>query len=337
MRQPDFENILKVCRKEQPSRPTLFEFFLNDSLISTVTSMKIPSFSDIKERIKFHIKGFEKLGYDYVTVLMIRGNDDFLPKKEKHLEKTISLNEYPTITNRKDFEEYSWKAEWDTQSVKESAKNLPPGMKFIVYSPNGLLENVIGLTGFDNLCYMLADDPSLVQDLFDRVGTILYNYYKEACSIPQVGACIVNDDWGFKSQTMISPSSMRQYIFPWYKKIVNLIHQTNRPVILHSCGNLSSVMEDIFDTGFDAKHSYEDTILPVEDAYEKYHDRIAILGGIDVDFLIRSDNENIINRCKKMFERVKERGGYALGSGNSIPDYVPHDKYFAMINSWLNL
>jgi len=32
-----------------------------------------------------------------------------------------------------------------------------------------------------------------------------------------------------------------------------------------------------------------------------------------------------------MLERSRERGGFALGSGNSIPNYVPYDNYIAMI------
>jgi uroporphyrinogen decarboxylase len=30
--------------------------------------------------------------------------------------------------------------------------------------------------------------------------------------------------------------------------------------------------------------------------------------------------------------KTKNRGGYALGTGNSIPEYVPNEKYFAMIS-----
>ena len=32
-----------------------------------------------------------------------------------------------------------------------------------------------------------------------------------------------------------------------------------------------------------------------------------------------------------MLERAEPYGGYALGTGNSVPDYVPDENYFAMI------
>jgi uroporphyrinogen decarboxylase len=34
-----------------------------------------------------------------------------------------------------------------------------------------------------------------------------------------------------------------------------------------------------------------------------------------------------------MIERTAARGGYALGTGNSIPDYVPIENYLAMIRA----
>ena len=77
--------------------------------------------------------------------------------------------------------------------------------------------------------------------------------------------------------------------------------------------------------------------LPVEEAYEKWGRRLAILGGIDVDFICRNTPEAIRERSRKMLERASERGGYALGSGNSIPEYVPADAYLAMISAAVSI
>jgi uroporphyrinogen decarboxylase len=72
-------------------------------------------------------------------------------------------------------------------------------------------------------------------------------------------------------------------------------------------------MDDIIDKmKYDAKHSFEDTIEPVEDAYERWGNRIAILGGIDLDFLCRSTPDEIRHRCTKMLARAAKKGGYAL-------------------------
>jgi hypothetical protein len=42
-------------------------------------------------------------------------------------------------------------------------------------------------------------------------------------------------------------------------------HEAGRPYILHSCGNLSAILEDLIeDVGTDGRHSFEDVIEPVE-------------------------------------------------------------------------
>jgi uroporphyrinogen decarboxylase len=172
-----------------------------------------------------------------------------------------------------------------------------------------------------------------VKDIFDAVGQRLVRYYEICAAYESVGALIVNDDWGFKTSTMLSPADMRRYVFGWTKKIVEAIHKTGKPAILHSCGNLERVMDDIIDDmKFDAKHSFEDVIIPIEQAYEKWGGRIAILGGIDMDFMCRSTPEQIRQRCQAMLMKTATKGGYALGTGNSVPEYVPFDNYIAMID-----
>ena len=91
-------------------------------------------------------------------------------------------------------------------------------------------------------------------------------------------------------------------------------------------------MEDIIvDLKYDGKHSYEDKIMPMEEAYNKWSSRIAIIGGIDIDFLCRSTPEEVYGRAREMLERSREKGGYALGTGNSLPYYIPEENYLAMI------
>jgi len=182
---------------------------------------------------------------------------------------------------------------------------------------------------------MMIDEPELVKDLFDAVGSRLVEYYKRICEYDAIGACISNDDWGFNTQTFLSPDQMTDWLFPWHQKITDTIHASGRPVILHSCGNIYPVIDRVIDEmKYEGKHSYEDTIMPVEEAWEKYHDRIAILGGIDVDFMIRNSKETVYKRSREMLERTASIGSYALGTGNSVPEYLPMEKYFAMLEGF---
>ncbi len=330
---PDFDNLLAVLQRKAPKRPTLFEFFLNDRLYRRlVPDGPRPEDGELAWA-NLTILAFRKAGYDYAT-LMPPGFD--FPSDRRQVGRTISINEGALITDRSSFLRYSWPDPEQADVKFFNRVRLPEGMKLIAYSPDGVLENVIKLVGYERLCYLLLDDERLVSDIFGEVGARLVRYYELLAQPASVGACIGNDDWGFKTQTMLSPDDMRRFVFPWYKKIVQAVHAAGKPVILHSCGYFQRIVSDIaVEMGFDGRHSYEDVILPVEEAYEQYHDRFAILGGIDVDFICRSNPEAVYRRSKAMLARAEARGGYALGTGNSVPDYVPDSGYFAMIRAAL--
>lgn len=331
MREPDFNNLLKVLNKKVPDRPTLFEFFLNDKLYRLLAGY-VPEYEDKLKYNKFLVDAFKNAGYDYADV---KGSDFSFPAGSIHHGKTISLNEGSVIHDRESFEKYKWQnpEDYDYTWLDKIKNDLPDGMKLIVWGPGGVLENVTSLVGYDNLCYMLFEDPELVRDIFDAVGSRLLRYYEICSTFDSVGALISNDDWGFNTSTLLNPRHLRKYVFPWHKKIVQTAHSAGKPAILHSCGNLKNVMEDMIeDMKYDAKHSYEDKIMPVEDFYEKYNPRIAVLGGIDVNFVCHSTPEEIKKRSRAMIERAQDRGGYALGTGNSVPEYVPIENYLAMIS-----
>ncbi len=335
MRNPDFKNLLKVLNRTKPDRPTLFEFFLNKPLYEKIAGKEIAASNpdwQWNTVCPVLIHAFKNAGYDYVTV---QGSEFTFPNPEPEHKKTISLNAGNAIYDRDSFNVYPWldPQNFDYSLLKNADKTLPDGMKLIVCGPCGVLENAISLVGYERLCMLSFDNQALVSDIFGAIGERLVQYYKICASYDAVGALISNDDWGFKTQTMLSPMDMRKYVLPWHKKIVDTIHNAGKPVILHSCGKLDDVMEDIIKMGYDAKHSYEDIIEPIESFYQRIDGKIAVLGGIDLDFIINSTQTQIKKRCLDMLKLSEKRGAYALGTGNSVPDYVPDENYFTMIDT----
>ncbi len=332
---PDFEQLLMVLRREKPDRPVLFEYFTNGPLNEYLSGRKNSDPDNLEETIKITIEAFTNAGYDYVTVpTRFYGGMKFTTAGHDQ-KATVSQNEGSIITDRTSFDSYPWpdpeKGDFDT--FNRMAPLLSNNMKFIAPGPGGVLENVIDLVGFERLCYLLFEDEPLVQNIFDAVGSRLLRFYEITSGIENIGALIVNDDWGFKTQTMLDPGSMLRYVFSWHKKIVEAIHLNGKPAILHSCGNLEAVMDFLIDDlKYDAKHSWEDIICPVEEGWQRWGDRIAILGGIDMDFLVRRKPDEIYCRAEELL-KLTESKGYALGSGNSIPAFVPIDNYLAMIRA----
>lgn len=333
--EPDFDQLLTVLRGGRPQRPTLFEFFLNPPLYAMLAGRDCDP-DDPLDQLAQVILAYRNAGYDYATLpawlLPLR-----FPIEEQHRGASISQNEGAVIDDRASLEAYPWPRveAADYRLVEDVAEHLPPGMKLMGMGPSGVLENVINLVGYERLCYALADGEDWIEEVFVRVGERLVEHYRLLAAQPTIGFCISNDDWGFNSQTLLSPPLMRRLVFPWHRRIVAAVHAAGKPVALHSCGNFRAIIEDVIALGFDARHSYEDKIVAVEEAYQTWGDRIAILGGIDVDFICRSSPEAVYRRSRAMLERSAERGAYALGTGNSVPEWVPVAGYLAMIRAVL--
>ncbi len=331
--EPDFSQFEKVLKKGRPERPVFFEYYVDPAVACPEENFLNTSIEDEHERVaERDIRVFKTCRADYATLRIENYGFNFV-HADIHTAKTISLNEGHSITSREDFEKYPWpdldKADYDILSRCE--KYLPSGMRIMMDAPMGLLENLIRLIGYEDLCFMIFEDEKLVEDISNKIGEILLDHYSRIAEYPAVQVAMINDDWGFNTQPMLSPDQMRRFIKPWHVKFAAAVHARGKYAVMHSCGQLSSLYEDIIeDIKMDGKHSYEDNIMPVEDFYEKYKGRVAVLGGLDIDYICRSSPDEIYRRSKAMLERTQEMGGYALGSGNSIPYYIPRASFLAM-------
>lgn len=336
MRRPDFErNTLRALRGGKPERAVLFELFLNADLYARLAGHK-PLEEGYNGYLRMVAEAMAAAGFDYATCHV---QNFTFPCRSHEQKKTRSLNDLSLISDWETFEKYQWPdpEQADYSALIKAKEYLPEGMKLMVMGPNGVLENVMAIVGYDNLCYLIHDEPALVEEVFNQVGSRLVEYYRRAAPLETVGFLCSNDDWGFNTQTFLSPADMRRYVFPWHRKIVEIAHESNKPCILHSCGRYDEVIDDVIDDmKFDCRHSYEDNIIPVEKAYEDLNGRIAVAGGMDMNFLARSTPEEIYARSRAMLERSMERGGYLLGSGNSVPTYIPMENFFAMTRAALS-
>ena len=97
-------------------------------------------------------------------------------------------------------------------------------------------------------------------------------------------------------------------------------------------------MEDLIEVvKIDAIHSFEDVIEPVESVFRRYGDRVAVLGGVDVNLLSRGTPQQVRARCREILDVCGGKGGFALGSGNSVTNYCRIENFYAMIDearSW---
>jgi uroporphyrinogen decarboxylase len=190
---------------------------------------------------------------------------------------------------------------------------------------------------YEGLCLALKEDPTLVRDVAGRIGGLMEGFYRHLLDLPGLVAVFPGDDMGFRTGTLISPSDLKTHVLPWHKRFAAMAHAKDLPYFLHSCGNLASLMDDLIDeVGIDGKHSFEDAILPAEEFQARYGGRIAVLGGLDLNILSAGTEEDVRKRTRRLIETCGARGRYAVGSGNSIPSYVPVGNYLALVDEALS-
>ncbi|MDO8684582.1 MAG: uroporphyrinogen decarboxylase family protein [Armatimonadota bacterium] len=335
---PDFSRLKKaVLREGETGRVPFLELFADAEIKNAILGEPV---RNMEQEAEFWLR----LGYDRVPApigVRFQFNKETAPDTAGELARSERgwVNERTAIIkNWDDFERYPW-PEFDEgaiEYVEQTRKILPDGMGILVQS-SGVLENVMWLMGYEGLSMALYDTPGLVQEMFDRVGKLVLTCYEAAMDIEEVGGAFFGEDMGFKTATMISPDAMRKYHFPWLKRIVDVCHEHGKFFILHSCGRLDEIMNDLIDyVGIDAKHSFEDAIEPVAGFKKRYGDRIGIVGGVDVDALTRRTVDEVRRYVRKILEDCAPGGGYALGSGNSIANYIRVENYLAMLEEGWN-
>lgn len=337
--QPDYTNLLDVLHNVRPQRLPLYEHHIDSPFISKILGEELSSDALIpKELEEYYTKiiGFWKSmtydAFDFEAAIC-----DILPG-----HGAIMGGMSGPIQTRVDFEKYPWeeipiifKAKYQPhfEAIREV---LPPGMKAYGGCGYGIFEASQDLMGYEKLCMIQCMDPDLFRDLFVRIGDLWENLWKWV--IKNYSDIFVffrmGDDLGHKTSTLLDPQVIKKHVLPQYKRIIDLVHGTGKQFLLHSCGKIFPLMEDLISLGIDAKHSNEDQIAPFYEWIDKYSQRIGLLGGFDLNILILEEPKNIFKRVVKEGTQFRNLSkGYALGSGNSIPEYVPPEGFLAMIEA----
>ncbi len=237
------------------------------------------------------------------------------------------------ITSREALERFPWPQpeEFDNREVfLEIAQALHPGMKIVAYQGH-IFTPVWQLMGFEFFCFALRDDPGLVGALFERIGAIQYAILQRFIRFPQVAAVWFPDDIAYTEGLMIAPQHFRHYLFPWLEKMGEACAGRGLPWIFHSDGDLSEVIEDLIACGYNALHPIEAKAMDIVALKRRYAGRLALMGNLDLAYpLALGTPAEVAAEVKRLLREVAPGGGYCLGSGNSVTEYVPLANYQAM-------
>lgn len=336
---PDYRNVENAARNISAARVPLYEHNVSTKVMEQITGHKFADLiqGDKKDKMEYfrqYSNFFKENGYDVVTFECCIG--PAMPGSG-----ALGGHKQGVIQTREDFEKYPWDEIEDRyfamydEYFAALQEVMPAGMKAIGGVGNGIFECVQDVVGYMDLCYMREDDFDLYRDMFRKVGETNLKIWKRFLAKYPDLYCVLRfgDDMGFKSTTLLSDEDLKTLVLPEYKKIIDVVHSYNKPFLLHSCGCIFNIMEDIIAAGIDAKHSNEDQIAPFSKWVDLYGDRIGNFGGFDVDEVCRADKKELKEYIAGVMSYCKDKGGIAFGTGNSIPDYMPAESYLNMIEA----
>jgi len=349
---PDWQGFLKCLRREgTPERAHFIELIIDGEVQHAICQrFRVLEGLDtgdpfFKYKAQIAVQSF--LGYDYVVVPGSVGEtlDDGLAHNTLVTEDTADLqrnggrsfvNEHRgPITNWQEFEAYPWPApaSFNPRALEWFQKNLPCNMCMIGGLVGSIYENISWLLGYETLCIALYEQRDLVTAISQKLVELYRRELEVILQFDRVKVVWGSDDLGFKTGTLISPKDLRELVLPGHKLLARMAHDAGRPYILHSCGKLARIQEDLIeDVKIDGKHSFEDTIEDVCEDKRQFGNRLSLLGGIDVDFLCRASQAEIRQRVRHTLECCLPGGGYFLGTGNTVANYIPIDNYLAMLD-----
>lgn len=324
--EPDYDAFLRNLRREgTPSRVHYFEHGIAPEILNEfVDRYNLQQASPLDTTADVH----RFLGHELFRVFP-EGARMAAPK----LQGAWANESSGPITGWEDLDKISWPdpAMADLSILDYYEKHLPADMR--VFHVVDVWEVVRDLVGFEPACLMFYDNPTLLEELFNRVGGFAEKAADACCDYRCYGAVYLGDDLGYKSSLMISPDMVRKHILPWHKRIADLAHRKGKLFFFHSCGQMYSLMEDyISHVKIDAKHSFEEAVLPVTKVKEQFGSRMTLLGGMDVDFLSRSSEPAIRQKTREVLGACVQGGGYCFGSGNWVTRYIPFESYHAMLD-----
>lgn len=339
---PDYIRVIDAVRNKKTDGFPLYEHNISMEVISSILNKDLNSLYNSRDPelleelfsliAQFHIDyGYDTYSFEGCFTELVQGGKGLLGQADS------------IIQNREDLRDFPWNGIVENYFKKFSIyfdairATLPSGMKIVGGIGNGIFETVQDFVPFTELAYLEVDNPDLFSKLWEKVGeTLLKTWerfmesYRDILAVGRFG-----DDLGFKSGLLLKPTTIRDHIIPQYKKIISLVHSYHIPFLLHSCGCIFSVMDEIIEeTGIDAKHSNEDVIAPFSKWVDDYGSRIGNFGGFDMDFICRKSPREIRKYVRDIVIPLSEKKGMAFGSGNQIADYVPPENFKTMVDEF---
>ena len=264
-----------------------------------------------------------------------------VPKGELLVEEAFLDRFYPDITGAPYFEKMNRLAsdagfDLITVSIKREAPEI--GLKdlerwssetpyFIMGLVDGLFWDANDPVPFEEFMLGLGKGKQAVHDLIRFKKTKSRALIRQ-CIDKGADGIIIGDDLAYDGGPYVSPGDLSQWIFPGLGEMAEMATTTGKAAFLHSCGNLTRIMDLILSTGFNGLQGVS-TFAGNDplDIRRLTLGRMALMGIFEAD---RLKPEEIAALKRELLPPLSEGGGYILGSAGGLSVHTPIDSFRAL-------
>ena len=188
-------------------------------------------------------------------------------------------------------------------------------------------------TGMQNFYYLLCDHPQEMEALINAI----HERELEAFEILARGPCDVIILCENTSTYYISPDVYRKYNGPHVRDFVDIAHAAGKTAIIHMCGHVKNILDQIKDTGLDGIHALTppptgDT--PWELALDVMGEDLIIIGALDPSIFVSGPVEQIAPALDELYTPRLRRANFILCPG-ADGIRAPLERFQAVAD-WMN-
>ena len=198
------------------------------------------------------------------------------------------------------------------------------GDKFLIGGGVSLYERVHFIRGLENTWSDIYNEPeklcALIDILVDMNLHVVEQYAAE-----QYDGIILGDDWGLQDRLMISPAKWREIWKPRYAKIFAAARAAGMRTMLHSCGHIVEILDDLIDAGLDVIQMDQQENMGLDLLSERFRGRVTFFCPADIQTVLPTNDHAAIRAyCRRMAKALgTPRGGF-LARWYCDPNGVGH-------------
>ncbi|MCC6485545.1 MAG: hypothetical protein IT209_11920 [Armatimonadetes bacterium] len=213
-------------------------------------------------------------------------------------------------------------------TAMETYTHLRDRGRFIHWTSCEAYECAWPVFGQVNIFTMMMEEPETLADVFTRYTDLIISLAQQTldAGIDFDGAFFYGDV-GYRNGLLFSPKIYDALLFPAHQKMCAFFNGLGKPVILHSCGQIKSLIPRFIEAGFSAIQPLEAKCnQDIRELRELHGRQITFFGNMDVRAL-SGTRDDIRAEVMSKLEASATEGSYIFHSDHSLPPTVSLENY----------